>query len=203
MKISGFVSILSLVGLCLVRSAWADIYAYNADNGALNLSNVPSDNRYAILPPVHREVALVPAITKPQPRFANKVQYNQIVAEVARAYGLDSALLHAVISVESRYSSSIVSRKGAVGLMQLMPGTAKRYGVANSFDPVQNLHGGAKYLRDLLKTFNNNINLVLAAYNAGEGAVIRHGNRIPPFRETEDYVPRVLGFYLKYQSEPI
>ena len=203
MKISGFVSILSLVGLCLVRSAWADIYAYNADNGALNLSNVPSDNRYAILPPVHREGALVPAITKPQPRFANKVQYNQIVAEVARAYGLDSALLHAVISVESRYSSSIVSRKGAVGLMQLMPGTAKRYGVANSFDPVQNLHGGAKYLRDLLKTFNNNINLVLAAYNAGEGAVIRHGNRIPPFRETEDYVPRVLGFYLKYQSEPI
>lgn len=87
--------------------------------------------------------------------------------------------------------------------MQLMPATARRYGIANPFDSVQNLHGGAKYLQDLLKTFNNNISLVLAAYNAGESAVVKHGNAIPPFRETENYVPRVLALYRRYQSEQI
>lgn len=203
MKLSEYVSILILVGLCVARPAWADIYAYSAGNGAVNLSNVPSDSRYTILTPAQREVAPVAGIASSQPKFANKAQYNQIVAEVARAYDLESALLHAVISVESNYSSSIVSRKGAVGLMQLMPETAKRYGVANPFDPVQNLHGGARYLRYLLKIFNNNISLVLAAYNAGENAVLKYGKSIPPYRETENYVPRVLAFYRRYQSEPI
>ena len=192
-----------LVGLCLARSAWADIYAYNAHDGAVKASNVPSYSRYPILMSTPREVAPAARIAGPRSEFANKVQYNQIVAEVARAYGLDSALLHAVISVESRYIPNAVSRKGAAGLMQLMPGTAKRYGVANPLDPVQNLHGGAKYLRDLMKKFNNDINLTLAAYNAGRSAVVRHGNSIPPFRETKNYVPRVLAFYRKYRSEPI
>ncbi len=122
-----------------------------------------------------------------------------MVAEVALVHGLDSALLHAVISVESRYNPNAVSRAGAVGLMQLMPATAKRYGVKDSFDPAQNLHGGAKYLRDLLTLFDSDINLVLAAYNAGEYAVIKNGNRIPPFPETRKYVPRVMGYYRQYQ----
>lgn len=203
MKSSGCVPILILVGFWLTQPAWADIYAYSADDGTVSLSNVPSDSRYTILIPSHREVTPVAGIIRPTSKSANKEQYNQIITEVARAYGLDSALLHAVISVESRYSPNAVSRKGATGLMQLMPEIAKRYGVTDPFDPVQNLHGGAKYLRDLLKTFNNNISLVLAAYNAGENAVVKYGNRIPPFRETENYVPRVLAFYRRYQSEPI
>lgn len=186
---------------CIVQLAWVD--NFNADSGAVNVSSMPSDGRYTILTPLYREAAPITVVNKPPPEFANKGQYNLVVAEVARAYGLDSALLHAVISVESRYSPNAISRKGAAGLMQLSPETAKRYGVADSLDPVQNLHGGAKYLRDLLRIFNNDINLVLAAYNAGEGAVIRHGNRIPPFRETENYVPRVLALYRRYQSEPI
>lgn len=130
-----------------------------------------------------------------------KASYQKIVDDAARSYGLDSALLHAVISVESRYDPKVVSRSGAIGLMQLMPETATRYGVTDSFDAVQNLHGGAKYLRDLLHMFNNNVSLALAAYNAGENAVIRYGNRIPPNRETRKYVPKVLGYYRKYRKE--
>jgi soluble lytic murein transglycosylase-like protein len=84
--------------------------------------------------------------------------------------------------------------------MQLMPQTAKRYGVADAFDPRQNLDGGARYLRDLLRMFNNNQSLALAAYNAGEHAVTKHGNRIPPYRETLHYVPRVLEFYQRYRT---
>lgn len=193
-----------LILFCVAPLAWADIYTYSADDGAVSLSNVPPDSRYTILIPSRQEAVPVAIDSaRPVPKLANKELYNQVVAEIARTYGLDRALLHAVISVESRYVANAVSKKGAAGLMQLMPRTAKRYGVADSFDPVQNLHGGAKYLRYLLKIFNNDMSLVLAAYNAGESAVIKHGNRIPPFRETESYVPRVLAFYRMYQSESI
>jgi soluble lytic murein transglycosylase-like protein len=84
--------------------------------------------------------------------------------------------------------------------MQLMPQTAKRYGVADAFDPRQNLDGGARYLKDLLQMFDNDVSLALAAYNAGEHAVAKYGNRIPPYRETLQYVPRVLDFYQRYQA---
>jgi soluble lytic murein transglycosylase-like protein len=123
-----------------------------------------------------------------------------VVNEVSRIYGLESALLHAVISVESRYNPKAVSPAGAAGLMQLMPHTAKRYGVTDALDPRQNLNGGARYLRDLLRLFNNDTSLALAAYNAGENAVKRHGNRIPPYRETQRYVPKVLAFYQRYRT---
>jgi soluble lytic murein transglycosylase-like protein len=105
-----------------------------------------------------------------------------------------------VISVESRYNVKAVSKKGASGLMQLMPETAKRYGVADIFDPLQNIRAGAQYLRDLLKMFNNDMRLALAAYNAGENAVVRHGSKIPPYRETTAYVPKVLAFYKQLGS---
>jgi soluble lytic murein transglycosylase-like protein len=132
--------------------------------------------------------------------MARKTQYDRDVLEAASLYGLDSALIHAVIHVESRYSADAISHKGATGLMQLMPATAKRYGVANSLDPVQNIRGGAQYLRDLLNMFNGDVDLALAAYNAGENAVLRHGKRIPPFSETADYVRMVKTIYKKYTS---
>jgi soluble lytic murein transglycosylase-like protein len=159
----------------------------------------------AILPtpqPASATAAEPAAKASPPPlRIAQKVRYDKLVEKVARTYGLDSALLHAVISVESRYRSDAVSRRGAVGLMQLMPRTAKHYGVADPLDPLQNLHGGAKYLRYLLKTYKNDVSLALAAYNSGETAVAKYGNQIPPYRETKQYVPRVLGFYNKYRAE--
>ena len=193
-----------LLGCGLSRPGWADIYAYTADDGSVSLSNVPTDERYTVLiaaPEPAVAATPVAAMRKGKSGLARKAGYDQVVDEVSRTYGLESALLHAVISVESRYNPKAVSSKGAAGLMQLMPQTAKRYGVADAFDPRQNLDGGARYLRDLLRLFNNNISLALAAYNAGEHAVMKHGNRIPPYRETLNYVPRVLDFYQRYQAE--
>lgn len=192
-----------VTGLCLLHPALADVYAYTANDGTVNLSNVPADDRYAV---VVRAPVISPAPANTDvapPTIAQKAHYDGIVEEVAKTYGLDSALLHAVISVESRYKSNAVSKKGAAGLMQLMPVLARHYGVADPFDPVQNLHGGAKHLRHLLKAYKNDVSLALAAYNSGETAVARHGRRIPPFRETTSYVPRVLGFYRKYRAEAL
>lgn len=191
---------LIILGICLMQPAWPDIYVYSAGDGTVSLSNVPADNRYAVLVPSPQETMTAAGARGPALQLANKAQYDRLVAETAHAYGLESALLHAVITVESRYSPTAVSRKGAVGLMQLMPKTAKHYGVTDSFDPVQNLNGGARHLQYLLKIFNNDISLALAAYNAGEGSVMKYGNRIPPFRETMNYVPQVLGFYQRYQE---
>jgi soluble lytic murein transglycosylase-like protein len=206
-----------LASLCLFSfvfcsTARSGIYAYIASDGSVNLSNVPADGRYTMLVAEPQPEPFPRSGTQSQPDSqpvtvpfmqqsirANKARFDQLVAEVALTHGIDGALLHAVISVESRYNPNAVSRSGAIGLMQLMPATAKRYGVSDSFDPEQNLHGGAKYLRDLLTLFNSDINLALAAYNAGENAVIRNGNRIPPYRETRNYVPRVMGYYRLYQ----
>ncbi|MDO8448457.1 MAG: lytic transglycosylase domain-containing protein [Rhodoferax sp.] len=193
-----------LLGCSLCRPGWAEIYSYTADDGTVSLSNVPTDDRYTVLISATKLAVTTAPLTKSRKGIAGmaaKAGYDQVVNEVSRTYGLESALLHAVISVESRYNPKAVSKKGATGLMQLMPQTAKRYGVADAFDPRQNLDGGAHYLRDLLRLFDNNVSLALAAYNAGEHAVMKHGNRIPPYSETLSYVPKVLDFYQRYQTD--
>ncbi len=129
----------------------------------------------------------------------NRQQYSPYINNIARQHGLDPALMHAVISAESSYNPRAVSPAGARGLMQLMPATARRFGVTNSFDPIQNMTGGAKYLRWLLKHFDGNVDLALAGYNAGEGAVKKHGG-IPPYRETQTYVRRVRQFYNHFRQ---
>jgi soluble lytic murein transglycosylase-like protein len=126
-------------------------------------------------------------------------RYAHHIESAARTTNVPAALIRAIISAESSFNPYALSATGAVGLMQLMPDTAARYGVKNRLDPSQNIHGGARYLRDLLRMFNNNVRLAVAAYNAGEGAVMKHGRRIPPFPETVAYVPKVLGFYRKYR----
>lgn len=125
----------------------------------------------------------------------NRDRFTPLIEVVAREHRLRPELLHAVVRAESSYDPKARSRAGAMGLMQLMPGTAKRYGVENSWNPKQNLRGGARYLSDLLKMFKFDLRLALAAYNAGENAVIKYGNNIPPYPETQTYVSRVLGFY--------
>jgi soluble lytic murein transglycosylase-like protein len=127
-------------------------------------------------------------------------RYADMITKVAREQKLEPALLHAVVMAESAYNPRAKSRKGATGLMQLMPETAKRYGVSDRLNPLENLRGGARYLRDLLALFDNNLRLVLAAYNAGEGAVMRSGNAIPNYPETRAYVPRVLRHYEQYRA---
>lgn len=125
----------------------------------------------------------------------NRELYRSVVASVAEQSGLSPELVHAVITVESAYNQRAVSPAGAMGLMQLMPGTAKRYGVRDAFNASENLRGGTRYLKDLMKMFGGDIKLVLAAYNAGEGAVQKYGNTIPPYRETQNYVRKVLEHY--------
>ena len=130
-------------------------------------------------------------------------EYDLYIRAAADRYRLPYYLLHAVITIESSYRREVVSHAGAQGLMQLMPETAARFGVSDPFDAQQNIDGGSRYLRYLLRLFNGNLELALAAYNAGENAVVEHGNRIPPYPETQNYVENVLATYRKYRfSDP-
>ncbi|HEY9285205.1 MAG TPA: lytic transglycosylase domain-containing protein [Pyrinomonadaceae bacterium] len=117
---------------------------------------------------------------------------DQLIRHYGNQYGVDPYLVYCVMHQESRFSATATSHAGAQGLMQLMPGTAARYGVTNPYDPAQNVQAGTRYLRDLLRLFNGRVDLALAGYNAGEGAVMKYGNRIPPYRETQNYV-RTIG----------
>ena len=176
--------------------ARANVYGYvNGDRVSVIYADTqPADGRYILYKKgahgrftgLHGVEALTPT------------KYRGHILAAAKETKVDPALIRAVISVESGYNPSARSSAGAVGLMQLMPGTAKRYGVKNRLDPAQNIHGGARYLRDLQVMFDNNLQLVLAAYNAGEDAVMKYGKRVPPYRETVAYVPKVMQLYRKY-----
>ncbi len=128
------------------------------------------------------------------------VPFARHVRDAAKAANVRPELLHALIHAESGYRPAARSPSGAVGLMQLMPGVLRRYNVRDPLDPKQNIHAGVRYVRELLDLFGDNVSLVLAAYNAGENAVIRYGNRIPPFGQTRVFVPKVMALYDKYVS---
>ena len=121
-------------------------------------------------------------------------EVDKLVVQAAAAKQVDPKLVHSIIQVESAYDPNAVSRKGAMGLMQLIPGTAKRFGVENPFDPGQNIHGGVSYLKYLLDMFRGDVTLSLAAYNAGENSVLRYGG-VPAFQETQEYVRKVNNLY--------
>jgi soluble lytic murein transglycosylase-like protein len=182
---------------------YADIFRYVDPDGTVHFTNVPQDTRYRLYLSTQKEPDAVTTAFNDRYRpylKADRKKYHPHVIEAARAYQLEPALIHAVISAESGYNALARSPKGAKGLMQLMPDTARRYGVDNPLDPKQNIYGGAAYLRDLLTLFGDDLNLALAAYNAGEGAVKEHGHRIPPYRETIQYVPKVLSYYKRYKT---
>lgn len=190
-----FLAVLSC-GLVLSTQVAADVYKYRDPRGHILLTDQPMRGmqllkRYRI--PTGRGASRpadsLAAMNKRRDRLAPLIER---AADDAR---LLPALVHAVIRAESAYRADAVSSKGAVGLMQLMPATAERYGVTDRTDPGQNLTGGTRYLRDLLELFDYDLQLALAAYNAGENAVIRHGRQIPPYDETRDYVRKVIGFY--------
>lgn len=192
---------LMAAGVLCMQSVWAEEYISTADNGTVKSRIIQnsSDRTVMVLKSATQIAVIHEAYTgKPLSHIPGKIIYDRMVNKVALTYGVESALIHAVISVESRYSPKAVSKTGALGLMQLMPETAKRYGVADPLDPLQNLRGGTRYLRYLLKKYNNDRDLALAAYNAGEASVAKYGNQIPPYPETTKYVPRVMGYYQKY-----
>jgi soluble lytic murein transglycosylase-like protein len=208
------------LGVLMSAAARADIYVLVEKDGSVRFSNVPNDPRYRLY---HREPTAhklndarepwnvrnpgdyrLRAVWGRQldqkvlanPRLARKPFQEHVVA-AAKQTNLDPALIHAVIVAESNYNPNAVSAKGAQGLMQLLPDTARRYGVMHREikQPEKNIKAGAQYLADLLEMFGGDVRLALAGYNAGENSVVRYGNRIPPFAETRAYVPRVLATY--------
>ena len=189
---------LSLGCLASGASSAAEIYRYVDSEGRVHLTDRPPHDGYQLIQKAGKK------LRRPRINFrdkdANRKRFASKIAEVARRYEVPEALLHAVITIESAYDPNAISRAGAVGLMQLMPATAKRYGVTNRRNPSANLSGGTRYLKDLLLRFDSNLELALAGYNAGENAVEKFGNRIPPFEETQNYVRKVLKLYSQHSA---
>jgi hypothetical protein len=183
-----------VIGIALPHYSSADIYKYVDEDGVLHLTNVPTEinAQYVLVlreKPVHFMIGT--DITK----------YDHLINRAAEKYKVDPSLIKAVIKAESNFNHQAVSRVGARGLMQLMPATATYLQVADSFHPENNIEGGVRYLRYLLNLYRENLPLALSAYNAGEGAVSRYNNQIPPYRETQAYVKRVLSYFNRYLAD--
>jgi soluble lytic murein transglycosylase-like protein len=188
--------------------AQADIYMQQDTSERIVLTNLLADSersnkhsQYELL--IENELR---SLSKPDNNLAvnndglSRQQISDAVASAAAQTAIEPALLHAVIRVESNYNTKALSPRGAQGLMQLMPSTARRFNVTNPYDPAQNVLAGAQYLRELHVLFNGNMPLILAAYNAGPRAVSKHHMRIPPFIETRLYVPKVLSVYRQLRA---
>ncbi len=185
----------------IAPTAYADIYKYTDKRGRVILTDTPKNSKYVKLVKTWKGwVPLKTGSISYKNLEKNRKKHSGTIDYMANRYKLPKSLIHAVITAESAYDSNAVSRAGAVGLMQLMPGTARRYGVKNRRNPYQNISGGTQYLRDLLVMYDNNLQLVLAAYNAGEGAVKKYNNTIPPYKETQNYVKKVIAYYNKYKQ---
>lgn len=205
-SISRLVLCSSLISLCASSAYAGNLYIYKNKEGDTLLTNVKNDRNFSEYNTkvkvtyyadtnVHSyqnwgntEAAVLPSYSK------NKNVFDGIIANAATNHQVDSALIKAIMHTESGFNPNARSPVGAQGLMQLMPATARRFAVSNAYDPFQNIQGGAKYIGWLLKRFNNNTELALAAYNAGEGNVDKYRG-VPPFRETQDYVRRVMSRY--------
>lgn len=198
-----------ITGLSFSQFSYAgQMYVYQDKNGSTLLTNrknsdksltkvkvtyYPDSNIHSYSNWGSSEAAVLPSYSR------NKNAYDHIIQQAARTHGVSEGLIKAVMHTESGFNANARSPVGAQGLMQLMPATAKRFKVSNAYDPQQNIFGGAKYLSWLMKRFNGNTRLALAAYNAGEGNVDKYGG-IPPFRETQDYVRRVTSRYSNLYS---
>lgn len=196
------VALTAVLMALLPGQASADIFSYTDDEGVVHFSNKPStDPRYQLYlksSPRERRAGVTPVMpTDASPeRFT---RYNEWIRGAAILYQIPEELIRAVIMCESNYDPRAVSPAGAQGLMQLMPETAMRMQVRDSFDPRENIYGGTRYLRVLANMFNGDLELTVAGYNAGEGAIVRFAG-IPPYEETQGYVVRVLSYYRRYRT---
>jgi soluble lytic murein transglycosylase-like protein len=192
------------VWLLLVPAAFAraevKIYTFIDESGERHYTDQPDDNRYRLMVNPHRERTFSGARYDAK-LLARASIYDPIIERAAASQAIEPNLLRAVIVVESGFNSRALSPRGAVGLMQLMPATARRFGASDLYDPRQNVAAGASYLRFLIDRFGHDLRLALAAYNAGEDAVTRSGGRIPQYAETQAYVPRVIGIYQKLTAQ--
>jgi len=188
--------------LLLSGASCADLYQYRDRQGHVHFTDKPMGASYYLvkryrIQPQRQKRRGGDTLTAMRKRRST---LTPLIESVSQAQGLRPELVHAVIRAESAYRADAVSSAGAQGLMQLMPATAERFGVRDAFDPQQNLSGGTRYLRELIELFDSDLRLALAAYNAGENAVARYGNQVPPFPETRKYVDRVLAFYRDNQA---
>ena len=184
----------TLLGLLLATPGVADVYVYKDKQGVLTFTNVPTHQGF-------RRV-----IREGNARFPSSAlsgnSYEGLIRSASSRYNVDADLIRAVIKVESDFDSSARSHKGATGLMQLMPETGRLHNVEDLYDPSANIEGGVRHLKLLLGKYQGDVELSLAAYNAGIKAVEKHGG-IPPFAETRDYVRRVLGYYQTYRGDSL
>jgi soluble lytic murein transglycosylase-like protein len=183
------------------RHVCADIYKYVDENDIVHFTDAPTDKRFKIfLRDFKKDKELRTRLKNAS--SVNPAEYEQLIKSSSEKYGVNQSLVRAVIHAESGYNPNAVSRKGASGLMQLMPATAKSLNVADRFNPKDNVDGGVKYLRFLLDTFRGDVSLAVAAYNAGLNKVAKYGG-IPPYNETRTYVNRVLSYMKSYQESGI
>ena len=196
-----FLKIFTTLQFLLSATANADIYVDLSKSDSISIVNISDENNYTfkitepVLTITNQELAV---INNKDSEEIKNLPFNNEVILAANMTGIEPALIHAVITVESQHNPHAQSVKGAYGLMQLMPETSRRFNVLDKNNPKQNILAGAKYLQELLKLFNGDLKLTLAAYNAGPAAVQRLGGKIPPFKETVNYVPKVLKYYKKY-----
>ena len=198
--IRALVGISAIFGLAEV--ACADIFVYQLPGGARIVTDHALANRdYKLVRQSKTSKGAGTLVSSRSIQYAvtDPNAYDRLIRRMAGRYKVDPALVKAVMHVESAFNPHAVSHKGAQGLMQVMPETGQRYGAADLFDPVQNVEAAVLYLKDLQKLFKNNTRLVLAAYNAGENAVLRYRG-IPPYNETRDYVRKVLGMHRQYAA---
>ena len=175
-----------------VLSVHADIYMYIDDNGVMHFTNAPTSNE-------HDYKVYIKERTSISTKFHSTDKYDEFISDASREFDVDSRLLKAMIKAESDFDPRAISRKGAMGLMQIMPENFKMLKLKNPFDPWQNIRAGAQYFKKLYERFNGKLALSLAAYNAGPTAVDRYKN-IPPYQETEQYVRRVLRYYRTFKQ---
>jgi soluble lytic murein transglycosylase len=178
-----------LLLLCLAHPAPADIYQYVDKRGTIHFTNVPTNTRYKLFRQEKNRLAMV-----------ETTRYDGLIKEISRRYDVHPALVKAVIKAESGFDPNAVSKKGAQGLMQLMPETVYDLKVYDPFHPRDNINGGVKFLKQLMSRFNNNLPLTLAAYNAGPEVVAKYED-IPPYEETQHYVRKVLRYFDRYRQE--
>ncbi len=190
-KIYVFIASLVII-LFMSANVFADFYNYTDEDGVVHITNVPTSSKY-------RWMMGEKKVPKPNVEKANNKRFEDIIYSASARYGIDPTLVKAIVKAESDFDSMAISNKGARGLMQLMPETARTMGVRDIHDPEENIEGGIRKLSLLLNMFDRDVNLAVAAYNAGEQAVLKYRD-VPPYTETRNYVKKVLHYYNLYKG---